>query len=108
MVTYALVCLLALLPLTPGGLGIVEGVGVPVLVSFGTPHGVALVGVLAWRLFEFWLPIPLALVAYGWLRLTTFRSGGTPGRPARRRIAVTPPHYAGRHDGPRDGAGRPA
>ena len=67
--TYALVALLALLPVTPGGLGLVEGVAVPALVSFGTPHGAALLGVLTWRLFQFWLPIPSALATYLWLRL---------------------------------------
>ena len=68
LTTYALVSLLALLPITPGGLGIVEGVGVPLLVSFGTPNGAALLGVLTWRLFGFWLTIPLGLAAYLWLR----------------------------------------
>jgi len=67
--TYALVGLLALLPVTPGGLGIVEGVAVPLLVSFGSPEAAALLGVLAWRLFEFWLPIPIAGVAYVWIRV---------------------------------------
>lgn len=67
--TYALVGLVALLPLTPGGLGLVEGIAVPVLASFGTPHSVALLGVLTWRLFGFWLAIPLALLTYLWLRV---------------------------------------
>lgn len=75
LVTYALVSLLALLPITPGGLGIVEGVAVPVLVSFGAPYDVALLGVLAWRLFQFWMPIPIAAATYLWLRFTRF---GTP------------------------------
>jgi uncharacterized protein (TIRG00374 family) len=73
LTTYALVSLLALLPLTPGGLGLVEGVAVPLLVSFGTPHGAALLGVLTWRLFGFWLTIPLGLGAYLWLRATALR-----------------------------------
>ncbi|WP_349016728.1 YbhN family protein [Nocardioides sp. QY071] len=76
LTTYALVSLIALLPLTPGGLGLVEGVAVPVLLSFGTGQEAALLGVLAWRLFAFWLPIPLAGGAYLWLRR------GTAGAPA--------------------------
>lgn len=95
--TYALAGLLALVPLTPSGLGVVEGVAVPVLVSFGVPHAEALLGVLTWRLLEFWLPIPLALAAYLWLRLT-------------HRLA-TEPHdgHEGREgrEGPRDGQGGP-
>ncbi|MER6972817.1 YbhN family protein [Nocardioides sp. NPDC000445] len=67
--TYALVSLLALLPITPGGLGLVEGVAVPVLVSFGTIQDAALLGVLTWRLFGFWLPVPVAGATYLWLRV---------------------------------------
>jgi uncharacterized protein (TIRG00374 family) len=44
LTTYALVSLVALLPLTPGGLGLVEGAAIPLLVSFGTPHDTALLG----------------------------------------------------------------
>lgn len=88
---YGLVNLLALLPLTPGGLGIVEGVLVPVLVSFGTPRGVALLGVLAWRFFAFWMPIPAAFVTYLSLRAGPLRHHDLPrdprmlGRPLERR-----------------------
>jgi uncharacterized protein (TIRG00374 family) len=73
LTTYALVSLLALLPLTPGGLGLVEGVAVPLLVSFGTPQGASLLGVLTWRLFAFWLTIPLGLGAFLWLRSSVLR-----------------------------------
>lgn len=78
---YGLVNLLALLPLTPGGLGIVEGVLVPVLVSFGTPRGVALLGVLAWRFFGFWLPIPASSLSYLSLRAGPFRHHELPRSP---------------------------
>jgi uncharacterized membrane protein YbhN (UPF0104 family) len=88
LTTYALVSLLALLPLTPGGLGLVEGVGVPLLVSFGTPHDTALLGVLTWRLFGFWLTIPLALAAYVWLR-TARQPTRTTAAPATRPDATS-------------------
>lgn len=78
LTTYALVSLLALLPVTPGGLGLVEGAAVPLLVSFGTPHGSALLGVLTWRLFGFWLTIPLGLLFYAWLR-APWRHAPAPG-----------------------------
>lgn len=58
LTVYAVGSILAFLPLTPGGLGIVEGVMVPALVGFGVPHSAALLGVIGWRLFEYWLPIP--------------------------------------------------
>ena len=68
LVAYGLACLVGLVPITPGGLGIIEGVLVPAIVGFGTPHGIALLGVLSWRLVQFWLPLPLAVVAYLSLR----------------------------------------
>ncbi len=82
LTTYALVSLLALLPVTPGGLGLVEGAAVPLLVSFGSPQGVALLGVLTWRLFGFWLTIPLGAAAYAWL-LTAPRDRAVQGRRGR-------------------------
>ncbi|WP_167880583.1 lysylphosphatidylglycerol synthase transmembrane domain-containing protein [Nocardioides guangzhouensis] len=57
---YGLVNVVALLPITPGGIGIVEGLLVPALVATGAPAGSALVGVLTWRLLQYWLPLPVA------------------------------------------------
>lgn len=78
LTTYALVCLLALLPMTPGGLGPVERVAVPApaLVSFGVPHPEALLSVASWRLAEFWLPIPIGLVSFLLLRNRERIDGG--------------------------------
>ena len=58
---------LGVLPVTPGGVGIVEGVLVPTLVASGASTQAALVGVLGWRLISYWLPIPLG--ALTWLTL---------------------------------------
>ena len=49
------------------------GLVVPALVSFGIPQDAALLGVLTWRLFQFWIPIPVALLTYLWLRFTRHR-----------------------------------
>lgn len=46
----------------------IEGVLIPSLVGFGAPSTVALLGVVSWRLFEFWLPIPVAGLTYLSLR----------------------------------------
>ena len=81
VVGYGLAGILALLPLTPGGLGIVEGTLVSVLVGFGTPHAHAVLGVITWRLAEFWLPIPLAALTYLSLRTGTLRPHRLPARP---------------------------
>jgi outer membrane biosynthesis protein TonB len=52
------------LPLTPGGLGVVDSVAPLLLISFGVTRSVATLGVLAWRLVNFWLPIPAGAAAY--------------------------------------------
>jgi uncharacterized protein (TIRG00374 family) len=69
LVAYGLANILAVIPLTPGGLGVVELTIVSVLTGFGVPGGAATAGVLCWRLVNFWLPIPFGGVAYLSLRL---------------------------------------
>jgi len=64
IVGYGLANVAAALPITPGGLGIVEGILVPALVAFGATRGVAILGVLGWRLLSFWIPIPIGLACY--------------------------------------------
>lgn len=64
LAAYGLVNVLALLPVTPGGLGVVEGILVPTLVGIGAEPEQALLGVLTWRLVQFWLPIPVGLGCY--------------------------------------------
>jgi len=59
LVAYGLANILAVLPITPGGLGVIEGVLIPTLVGFRVPAAIATVGVLSWRLVNFWLPIPI-------------------------------------------------
>ena len=34
------------------------------LVGFGTPPGIAHLGVVSWRLINFWVPLPLGAAAY--------------------------------------------
>jgi uncharacterized protein (TIRG00374 family) len=64
LVAYGLANVLAAIPITPGGLGVVEATLTTILVGFGTPRGAATLGVVAYRLINFWLPIPLGGVAY--------------------------------------------
>ena len=52
------------LPLTPGGLGVVDSIAPLLLISFGVTRSVATLGVLGWRLVNFWLPIPAGAIAY--------------------------------------------
>ncbi len=69
LVAYGLANVLAVIPITPGGLGIVEGVLIPTLVGFGASKQVATLGVLSWRLVNFWLPIPAGFGTYLSLRI---------------------------------------
>jgi uncharacterized protein (TIRG00374 family) len=64
LVSYGLANVLAAIPITPGGLGIIEGVLTPSLVGFGAPRAAAILGVLSWRLVNFWLPIPVGGLSY--------------------------------------------
>ena len=59
LVAYGLANILAVIPLTPSGLGVIELTIVAVLKGFGVPGGIAAAGVLSWRLVNFWLPDPL-------------------------------------------------
>ncbi len=75
LVAYGLANLVAIVPISPGGLGVIEGVLIPSLVGFGTPRGIAVLGVVSWRLFNFWAPIPAAGVCYLSTRTETWRIG---------------------------------
>ena len=61
---YGIANVAGALPVTPGGLGVVDSVTPLLLVSFGITRSVATLGVLAWRLVNFWLPIPAGAIAY--------------------------------------------
>ena len=66
---YGIANVLAVIPITPGGLGFVEASLPLVLASFGVTKNVAVLGVLGWRFVNFWLPIPVGAVCYLSLRL---------------------------------------
>ncbi len=63
-VAYGVANVLAVIPVTPGGLGFVEASSIGVLTSFGVPAKVATLGVIGWRLVNFWLPIPVGAACY--------------------------------------------
>jgi uncharacterized protein (TIRG00374 family) len=72
-VTYGLANVLAVLPVSPGGLGIVEAVSISLLVGFGAPRAAAVLGVISWRLVQFWLPIPVAAACYASMQAQSWR-----------------------------------
>jgi uncharacterized protein (TIRG00374 family) len=70
LVAYGLANVLAFIPITPGGLGVVEGVLIPTLVGFHVPSKIAVLGVLGYRAVNYWLPIPIGGGTYLSLRFT--------------------------------------
>jgi len=68
LVAYGLANIFAAIPITPAGLGVIEGVLIPTLVGFGVPHSQAILAVLSYRLVNFWIPIPIGGVAYASLQ----------------------------------------
>ncbi|HEY1273511.1 MAG TPA: lysylphosphatidylglycerol synthase transmembrane domain-containing protein [Thermoleophilaceae bacterium] len=54
--------LLAQIPITPGGIGFVEAGLAATLTVAGVPAGKAVLATFAYRLFSYWLPLPLGLV----------------------------------------------
>lgn len=69
IVAFCVANILAVIPLTPGGLGLIEITLTGLLVSFGLDRSTATIAVLTYRLAQFWLPIPLGAAGYASLRL---------------------------------------
>jgi uncharacterized protein (TIRG00374 family) len=68
VIAFGLANVLAVIPITPGGLGIIEGVLIPTLVGFGLTRSEATLGVLSYRFAQYWFPIVLGAVMYASLR----------------------------------------
>ncbi|MHB1088502.1 MAG: lysylphosphatidylglycerol synthase transmembrane domain-containing protein, partial [Acidimicrobiales bacterium] len=68
LVAYGLANIFAAIPITPAGLGVIEGLLIPTLQGFGVPYSQAILAVLAYRLVNFWIPIPIGGVAYASLQ----------------------------------------
>lgn len=64
LLAYAISQMLAAIPITPGGLGLVEAGLVTTLALAGIGPGNAVVATLAYRLFSYWLPMPVGLGAW--------------------------------------------
>jgi uncharacterized protein (TIRG00374 family) len=83
IVAFGLAYVMAALPITPAGLGVVEVVLVSLLTFFGAPVGAATLGVVLYRLVNFWLPIPLGALAYLSLQVEEVREEIEVGRETR-------------------------
>jgi uncharacterized protein (TIRG00374 family) len=64
IVAFGIASMLSTLPVTPAGLGVFEAAAISLLVAFGVPSAEAILGVVAYRVLSFWLPIPLGGISY--------------------------------------------
>jgi uncharacterized membrane protein YbhN (UPF0104 family) len=75
LAAYAVARLFSAIPVTPGGVGLVELGLAGGLIAVGGPHAGVVAGVLVFRVLTFFLPLPLGLATYfvwrreqGWRR----------------------------------------
>jgi uncharacterized protein (TIRG00374 family) len=63
LLAFVLASVLAMIPLTPGGLGFVEAGLTGALTVAGVPAAEAVLATLLYRLFSYWLPLPAGAIA---------------------------------------------
>lgn len=90
VVSFGIANVLSSVPITPGGLGIVEGIYIPTLVGFGLSKSTATVGVLTYRVAQYWVPILIGAVAYLSLRVGPFAIERRDRLAPLRRVAFDP------------------
>jgi len=81
-VAYAAANIASAIPVTPGGLGVIEVTMVAITVGFGAPRPTAVLAVLGYRIVNYWLPLIPGAVAYLRLRLRQGAGHNQPPRPA--------------------------
>lgn len=64
LLAYVSAAVLAMIPITPGGLGFVEAGLTSLLVAAGVTEPKALLATLAYRIVSYWLPIAVGAIAY--------------------------------------------
>jgi len=72
---YLAIQLVRQIPLTPGGVGVVEASLLVTLVALGATSGTAAAVVLTYRLLSTWLLVPIGLLAWAGLRPRPHRDG---------------------------------
>lgn len=69
VIAYALTQISASIPITPGGLAVVEASLTALLTAYGMPATTAVTVVLLYRLISFWALVPIGWGVWGWLEL---------------------------------------
>jgi uncharacterized protein (TIRG00374 family) len=88
LLAYAVAGLLGLIPITPGGLGIVEAGLSGLLILAGIDAGDAVVATLGYRVISYWLPIAVGPFAYLAFRMRYGPPGREGGGEARTAVAT--------------------
>jgi len=91
LVAYAVAGIVGLIPITPGGLGIVEASLTGLLVLAGVTSSNAVLATLTYRLASYWVPLAAGPIAYGIFRI---RYRGGPSTPHEGVAAAPPPAVA--------------
>ncbi len=107
---YGIANVLGAIPITPAGLGVIDSVTPVLLVTFGLTRSVATLGVLAWRLVNFWLPIPTGAAGLHLAQGAAWFQLGRPAQGAGRHGPAQPQRRRGHGPAGRrqPGHGRPA
>ena len=79
LAVFAFVRLLSAVPITPGGLGVVELALTAGLVAAGGPRAEVVAAILVYRALSYLLPVPLGVLTYVWWRRVTGRRAELPG-----------------------------
>jgi uncharacterized protein (TIRG00374 family) len=79
-VAYGAANIASAIPLTPGGLGVIEVTLVAITVGFGTPRATAVLAVLGYRIANYWLPLIPGAIAF--IRLRLRRGADAKAKPA--------------------------
>jgi uncharacterized protein (TIRG00374 family) len=75
VIAYALTQIAASIPITPGGLAVVEASLGALLVAYGMASTTAVTVVLLYRLISFWCLVPIGWASWGLLELAQRRGG---------------------------------
>lgn len=80
LVAYGLAQLSASIPITPGGIGVVEGSLSLALIAYGVPGSEAVAATLLYRIVSFWGLVPVGWAVWVALEVAQRRSGGRAGK----------------------------
>jgi hypothetical protein len=81
LVAYALTQIAASFPITPGGIGVVEGSLAALLVAYGMPLDRAVAATLLYRLVSFWALVPVGWAVWSAIEVSQRRGNRTRSHP---------------------------